>query len=43
MASVPHPQRMILRDEFLPEAEMETVVWGHFHRLVGSANDIRAE
>lgn len=45
MVSVPpNPTRLVPRHvQFLPEAEMEAMVWGHLHRLVGSANDIRAE
>lgn len=28
---------------FPPEAEMEAMVWGHLHRLVGGPNDVGAE
>lgn len=45
MASIPAKAHgMVPRDVwFSPEAEMEAMVWGHLHRLVGGPNDVGAE
>lgn len=43
-SALPSPAGMVPRDvRFLPEAEMEAMVWSHLHRLVGGPNNVGAE